>query len=77
MSMLVVGRALGSSTRLSELTMQSGRQLTEAVDRQWARQPSLRVLAVDSINDAFRFWAGRGWIATDRLPSIGGRAGLT
>lgn len=72
MAMLVVGRTLGSSTRLSELPVQSGRQLTEAMDRQWAKQPSLRALAVHSMNDAFRFWAGRGWITTDRLPSIGG-----
>lgn len=69
--MLVLGRSLGSSTRLSEVTPQSGAQLTEAVDDQWAKQPNLRALAVDAINDAFRFWARRGWIATDRLPRIG------
>lgn len=70
-AMLVLGRSLGSSTRLSEVTPQSGAQLTEAVDDQWAKQPNLRALAVDAINDAFRFWARRGWIATDRLPRVG------
>jgi hypothetical protein len=68
-AMLVIGRALGTSTRLSDLTAaDAGPRLDEAIEEQWPRRSAIRTLAVDAVNDAFRFWVSRGWISADQAP---------
>lgn len=69
-AMLVVGRTLGPTTRLADVSSEAAQTLADAVDQHWAGQASLRGLAVDAINDAFRFWSGRGWVAADSMPQL-------
>lgn len=70
-AMLVIGRALGTSTRLSDLTAaEAGPRLDAAIEEQWPRRSAIRTLAVDAINDAFRFWVSRGWITADQAPPV-------
>lgn len=71
--MLVVGRTLGPTTRLADVTATSAQALADAVDEHWAGQTSLRGLGVDAINDAFRFWSGKGWLASEQTPRLSAR----
>jgi len=72
-AMLVVGRTLGPSTRLADISgTTAGPRLAQAVDEQWSRQPALRALAVGAITDAFRLWVRRGWMTGDQTPHLDG-----
>lgn len=75
-AMLVLGRTLGPSTRLADVRADQARAaLGSAVDDHWQRQPSLRALAVAAIDDAFRFWARRGWLDDEQVPHLGAADG--
>lgn len=70
-AMLVLGRTLGPTTRLRDVTAAASTSIADAVDQHWSGQPSLRRLAMDAINDAFRFWRSKGWIDAEQSPSPG------
>lgn len=72
-AMLVVGRTLGPTTRMADVTGASGQLLADAVDEHWAGQKSLRGLAVAAIEDAFRYWSTKGWIAAEQVPRLRAR----